>query len=145
MLRERSRLKNGVLATVIVFAAPMLIECKQLGGKGGGLPGGLGGGNCPQSEADLEKASWGLNADVEGKLKAGLSSAMTVKELAAKLDADIAMACGNLAKDLGATDADIAPKGDGKKSEAACNAAVKFIGEFKAKAKGSISVKAKEP
>ena len=40
MPRQRSRVKNGVLATVIVlFATPWLVECKQLGGKGGGLPG----------------------------------------------------------------------------------------------------------
>src|SRR5262249_27687319 len=140
MVRERSRLKNGVLATVIVIAAtPWLIECKQMGGPGGGLPGNLGGGgSCPKTEADVDKASWGLKADLEGKLKAGLSAAASMKELSAKIEGDVTAACSNLAKDLGATDADLAPKGEGpgKKAEAACDAAAKFIGEFKAKAKG---------
>jgi len=69
MLRERSRLKNGALATMIAIAAsPWLVECKELNKAGvPGVPGG--GGSCPNSEADIEKATWGLSADVEGKLK----------------------------------------------------------------------------
>src|SRR5690242_13459000 len=99
MPRQRSRTKNGVLATVIVLiATPWLVECKQLGGKGvPGMPGG--GGSCPQTEADVDKASWGLNADVEAKLKAGLSAAASMKEISAKIEADVTTACTNLAKD----------------------------------------------
>src|SRR5215471_20340861 len=149
MVSKRSRLKNGALATVVVIAAtPWLIDCNQLGGKGGGLPGDLGGGgSCPKTEADVDKASWGLKADLEGKLKAGLSAAASMKELSAKIEGDVTTACTNLAKDLGASDADLAPKGDGpgKKAEAACDAAAKFVGEMKAKAHAKIEVKAKEP
>src|SRR5260221_1284304 len=148
MLRERSRLVNGALATVIALvAAPGLIECKQMGGKGGpGVPGLGGGGNCPQSPDDIAKASWGLNAEIEGKVKAALDAAATLKEISAKLEADVTAACGDLAKDLGATDADLATKeqGPGKQAEAACGAAAKLIGEVKAKAKGKFEVKAKE-
>src|SRR5215471_13771999 len=114
MRRQRSRVKNGVLATAIVMlATPWLIECKQLGGKGGGVPGlpGGGGGSCPQIEADIEKATWGLDADVEGKLKAGLAAAASMKDISAKIEGDVTTACTNLAKELGATDADLAPKG----------------------------------
>src|SRR5215471_16944155 len=148
MMRERRRLKHGALATMIAIAAsPWLLECKEMSKAGvPGVPGG-GGGSCPNSEADIEKATWGLNADVEGKLKAGLSAAASLKEISAKIEGDVTAACTDLAKDLGATDADLAPKGDGpgKKAEAACNAAVKFVGEMKAKAHAKIEVKAKEP
>jgi hypothetical protein len=131
---------------IAIAASPLLTQCKDLSKAGvPGVPGG--GGSCPSSEADIEKATWGLNADVEGKLKAGLSAAASIKEISAKIEGDVTTACTNLAKDLGATDADIAPKGDGpgKKAEAACDAAAKFLGDLKAKAHAKIEVKAKEP
>src|SRR6201992_811253 len=97
MLRERSRMKNGVLATVIAIAAtPWLVEGKNMRGApgGGGLPGVPGGGgSCPQSVDDIAKASWGLNADVEAKLKAGLSGSATTKDICGMLEAVLPGAC----------------------------------------------------
>lgn len=93
------------------------------------------------------KASFGLEAKVEGKVKAALAAGAALQGLAAELEADVAAACGNLAKDLGASDDDIEPKeeGPGKKAEAACQAAVKVLGEVKAKVKGSLKVKVVPP
>ena len=110
-----------------------------------GVPGG--GGACPASLDEIGKASWGLDATLEGRVKASLSAAASLKEISAKLEADVTAACGMLAKDLGAKDADLAPKaaGPGKSAEAACQAAAKLIGDLKAKAKGKVEVKAKEP
>ena len=42
-----------------------------------GIPGG--GGNCPENPGDIMKASWGLDAELEGKVKAGLSAAAALK------------------------------------------------------------------
>src|SRR5262249_26602300 len=113
----------------------------------GEVPGIGGGSNCPDSEADIEKASWGLDADSEAKLKAGLTGAAVMRDISAKIEGDVTTACTNLAKDLGATDADIAPKGEGpgRKAEAACDAAAKFVGQLKAQAKAKIAIVAKEP
>jgi hypothetical protein len=126
---------------------PALLDCKKLPG-GGGMPGVPGGGGaCPASLDEIGKASWGLDATLEGRVKASLSAAASLKEISAKLEADVTAACGMLAKDLGAKDADLAPKaaGPGKSAEAACQAAAKVVGDLKAKAKGKVEVKAKEP
>src|SRR5882724_4172801 len=73
--------------------------------------------------------------------------AMPPQSSSVKIEGDVTAACTNLAKDLGASDADLAAKGDGpgKKAEAACDAAAKFVGELKAKAHAKIEIKAKAP
>jgi hypothetical protein len=107
-------------------------------------------GSCPANVADadaLMAANFGLEGELEGKVKASLAAGADLQKIAVDLEAEVATACGNLAKDLGATDADIKPKSDGpgKKAEAACDAAVKLIGEVKAKAAGKIKVEVKPP
>ncbi|HEY6557507.1 MAG TPA: hypothetical protein VI072_09540 [Polyangiaceae bacterium] len=119
-----------------------LVDC---GGKGmPGMPGGMPGG-CPADIASADAvmdANFGLQGELEGKVKAALAAGANLQELAAEVEGEVATACGNLAKDLGASDDDIKPQedGPGKKAEAACNAAVKFVGEAKAKAKGTLKV-----
>ncbi|MBK8994684.1 MAG: hypothetical protein IPM35_02890 [Myxococcales bacterium] len=105
------------------------------------------GGNCPNSAEAAMSASFGLKGEAEGKVKAALAAGASLQALAVELEADVAGACGKLAKDLGASDADIEPKdsGPGKKAEAACQAAVKVLGQVKAKAKGSLRVQVKPP
>jgi hypothetical protein len=132
---------TGVMTLVSV---PLLLaDC------GGGLPGadGLPGapGGCPADIADasaIMSANFGLEGELEGKVKAALSAGANLQKIAVDIEAEVSTACGNLAKDLGASDDDITPKeeGPGKKAEAACQAAVKFIGEAKAKASGSLTV-----
>ena len=105
------------------------------------------GGDCPRTAEAAMSASFGLKGELEGKVKAALAAGAALEGLAAELEADVAGACGKLAKDLGASDGDLRPKDDGpgKKAEAACKAAAKVIGQVKAKAKGSLSVQVKPP
>jgi len=129
---------------VAVAMAPLFVHC------GGGMPGMPGGGGCEVDLANpqaIMSANFGLDASIEGKLKAGLAAGANLQKLALQIEGDVAGACGQLAKDLGASDADITPaeEGPGKKAEAACNAAVKLIGEFKAKASGSLKVDVTPP
>src|SRR5262245_33719671 len=134
MLRQRSRFAQGTLATVVAFTAiTAFTQCKNMPGGAPGVPGAPGGGSCPSSPDDIMKASWGLDAKLEGRVKAGLSAAASMGEIAAKVEGDVTAACTGLAKDLGASDADLAPKeqGPGKKAEAACGAAAKLIGDLK--------------
>jgi hypothetical protein len=133
--------------------SPLLMDCGKKGMPGGldkvpgadSIPGG-----CPANIADAEavmKANFGLKGELEGKVKAALAAGANLQKLAADIEGEVATACGNLAKDLGADKKDLKPKedGPGKKAEAACNAAVKLIGDFKAKAKGTLKVDVKPP
>jgi hypothetical protein len=103
-----------------------------------GVPGG--GGACPVDMAkvdaiesfDFEK-EFKLKADVAAKLKAGAAAAAEMKALSDKIDADLKVACGNLAHDLGGA-------GDYKDGQDACKAAIKSIGEVKAKMGASAKV-----
>jgi hypothetical protein len=78
-----------------------------------------------------------LDASASAKLKGGLTAAINLKGLAMEIDGDLKGACGNLAKDLGAT-------GDFADGKSACEAAIKVMGEVRAKlganAKASLAV-----
>ena len=131
-----------VLAAMLV--SPLLIDC-------GGLPGmdKLGGLPVPAKCPDLKdpegilKASFGLQGDMEAKVKAGIAAAANLQALAGQIEGDVVLGCSGLAKDLGATDADLKPaeEGPGKHAEAACNAAVKFLGKAKAEASAAGEMK----
>ena len=117
-----------------------------------GHPGKRGGiRKCPdlKDPQAILKASFGLKGDMEGKVKAALSASAELQGLAAVIEADVVGACSGLAKDLGATDADLKTddSGPGKKAEHACNVAVKFLGTAKAEAKaaGALTVKVTPP
>lgn len=131
------------------MSAPMLLaDCGKLPG-GGKMPDGLPGG-CPANIADASAimgANFGLEGELEGKVKAALSAGAHLQKIAVDVEAEVATACGNLAKDLGVDEAQLQPAepGPGKKAEVACDAAVKVIGELKAKAQGKITVNAKPP
>jgi hypothetical protein len=90
------------------------------------------GGNCPDLAkidailaADFSK-DFKINAEAGAKLKAATAAAVEIKAFADGIDADLKVACGNMAKDLG-------QNGDYKDGKAACDAAIKGIGEVKAK------------
>ncbi|MBX3181500.1 MAG: hypothetical protein KIT72_13495 [Polyangiaceae bacterium] len=132
--RNVSRL-FGLSALVLT---PALINC-------GGLPGIPGvplPGDCPSDPSAIAEASWGLSAEIEGKVKGGLQAAANLTNLAAEVEGEVALACATLAIDLGADESDTQPAedGPGKKAEAACQAAVKALGAVKAKASGSLKV-----
>jgi len=121
---------------------PLLIDC----GAGKGLPGMPSmPGACPADVADADavmKANFGLEGELEGKVKAALAAGANLQALAGEIEGEVSGACGKLAKDLGASDADIKPKedGPGKKAQAACDAAIKALGDAKAKAKATLKV-----
>jgi len=75
-----------------------------------------------------------LEASAGAKLKAGISGAVTLQAMAAQVDADLKLACGGLAKDLGAT-------GEFKTGEEACKAAIKAMGDARAKIGGKLTAK----
>ncbi len=129
-----------LLSWILLPVAALSLNC-------GAIPGMPGGGDCPDSPEAAMKADFGLEAKMEGKVKAALAAGAALKGLAAEVEADVTLACSNLAKDLGASDDDIETDDDGpgKKAEAACQAAVKVLGEVKAKAKGSLQVKVVPP
>lgn len=66
--------------------------------------------------------------------RVGISAALNLKNLAAQIDGDLKLACGGLAKDL-------TGKADYKSGSEACEAAVKAMGEVKAKFGASASIK----
>src|SRR5450432_1888794 len=118
---------------VTALGSPLLMDC-------GKMPGGLPSapsvpgmpGNCPDmANADaVANFDWAkefkLDASASAKLKGGLAAAINLKGLAGEIDGDLKGACGNLAKDLGAT-------GDFADGHAACEAAIKVMGEVRAK------------
>lgn len=122
----------------LVLAAPLMIHC-------GGMPAIPGApsvpgmpGSCPdvanvEAVANFDWAGqFKLDAQAAGKLKGGITAAINLQDLAAQIDGDLKLACGNLAKDLGAT-------GDFADGKSACEAAVKAMGDVK----GKIGAKAK--
>jgi len=142
MVDKRWRRIGPVLGALTLAAVPMLVDCGGMP-KMPGVPGMPGG--CPADITDpsaIMSANFGLGGEMEGKLKAALSASANLQELAGQVEGDVTTACGNLAKDLGATDADLKPKeeGPGKKAEAACGAAVKMLNQVKAKASGTLKV-----
>src|SRR3954470_2877723 len=142
--RGRS-LSSTLMAVMIVASVPLLNNCGKLpGGMPGGVPKVPGApGGCPANIADasaIMSTNFGLEGELEGKVKAALAAGADVQAIAVDVEGEVVTACSNLAKDLGAKDDDLKPKEDGrgKKAEAACNVASKLIGEFKAKAKGKL-------
>src|SRR5450432_42978 len=150
---EPMKTTRAWLGAGLILAVPLMIDCGGMKGIPGApkmpdVPGAPG--SCPANIADadaLMAANFGLEGELEGKVKASLAAGADLQKIAADLEADVATACGTLAKDLGASDADLKPKSDGpgKKAEAACDAAVKLIGEVKAKAGVKFKIDVKPP
>ncbi|HWA75056.1 MAG TPA: hypothetical protein VG937_22105 [Polyangiaceae bacterium] len=152
----RGRKKTGyLLAWLVVLTAPALLtQCGKMPGGvpgGGAVPGVPGVGDaCPANIADaaaIMNANFGLQGELEGKVKAALAAGANLQKIAVDVEGEVTAACTNLAKDLGVGDDALKPADDGpgKKAEAACAAASKAIGELKAKAQGKVTVEAKPP
>ena len=145
-----SKTSRAWLGAGLILAFPLIVDCGAMKGIPGApkLPDVPGG--CPANIADasaIMSADFKLGGELEGKAKGALAAGADLQKIAADVEAEVATACGNLAKDLGASDADLKPKeeGPGKKAEAACNAAVKLMGEVKAKAGVKFKVDIKPP
>src|SRR5688572_2327168 len=108
MVAERWRKFSGpVLGTMTLAIAPLLMDC------GGGMPGvpGMPGG-CPADIADAKavmSANFGLRGELEGKVKAALAAGAALQAIAVEVEGEVSVACGNLAKDLGASEDEIKP------------------------------------
>ena len=142
------KLLGALLATGLL--SMLAASCGAAVGLGGNM-GGLGNvaglaGKCP----DLTKpesimafdfaSNFKVSAQAGAKLKAATAAAVDLKGFADQIDADLKLACGNIAKDLG-TGADF------KDGKSACDAAMKGIADTKAKlgAGAKIAVVVKEP
>src|SRR5258706_1985888 len=128
------------MALMVLASVPMLMDCGAGGMPGVGKIHGAPAmpGSCHANIADasaIMSANFGLQGELEGKVKAALAAGADLQKIAADVEAEVTTACSNLAKDLGADDASLKPKADGpgKKAEAACGAAIKVLGEVKAK------------
>ncbi len=156
MVTTQWKWARGTLAGLIMLGgAGLMMNC---GGKlpgGGALPGGgTLPGACPADVNDAAavlKTNFGLKGELEGKVKGALAAGANFQAIAADFETEVATACGNLAKDLGAKNIEPTEAGPGKRAEAACNAAVAALTELKIKAFGkgaaeaSLKVKAEPP
>lgn len=130
--------------------APVIVNCAAANGALGGVASKAGDvtgmGKCPdvtnvESILAFDFASnFKIDAAAGAKLKAGTAAAVEIKGFADQVDADLKLACGNIAKDLGHT-------GDLKDGKTACEAAIKGINDVKAKlgAGAKIAITVKEP
>lgn len=149
--KRGSKLPSQIMAVMVLASVPLLNNCGKLPGKVPGAPDMPGvPGACPANIADaaaIANANFGLEAELEGKVKAALGASAELQGISAEIEGEVVTACSDLAKELGAKDDDLKPKSDepGKKAEAACDVAAKLIGEFKAKAKGKIVVDYTKP
>ncbi len=112
------------------LSAPMFLNCGSLP-KVPGVPDMPGTCNLDTSSAEaIAKFDFAgefkLDVTAAGKLKNGITAAVELKAFADSIDADLKVACGGIAKDLG-------HGGDFKSGEEACKAAITAMGEVKAK------------
>lgn len=135
-LRNVKRIVTGAFASggLALLVASCGAAQGALGAASNATGGALGG-KCP----DLSKPETIMSADFAGtfkldaetgaKLRAATAAAVDIKGFADQIDADLKAGCGGIAKDLGAS-------GDFKDGKAACDAAIKAIGDAKAKLGG---------
>jgi hypothetical protein len=128
---------------------PLVASCGAAQGAMGAasdMTGGRLGAKCPditKVESILAfdfQQNFKVSADAAAKLKAGTAAAVEIKGFADQVDADLKLACGNIAKDLGEA-------GEPKDGKAACDLAIKGINAFKAKmgANAKMALVVKEP
>ncbi len=152
---RRTTAGNAIAWLILVSAPILLSQCGKMPGGGplnDALPSGAPGLSdaCPTNIADaaaLMDANFGLEAGLEGRVKAALSAGAHLQNIAASVEADVVTACSNLAKDLGVSDDALKPSDNspGKASESACAAAAKAITDLKAQAKAKVVIEAKPP
>lgn len=145
MKRASKKMVGGLIASLALV--PMVASCGAMQGamSAAGSATGMGG-KCPDLK-DINAilsfdfaSNFKLQAETGAKLKAATAAAVEINALAAQIDADLKGACGGIAKDLGAG-------GEFKDGTAACEAAIKAIGDVKAKIGGSakIAINVKPP
>ncbi len=126
--------------TVFLALVWGVVSCDLLGGSAvdpGAVTGAAAG--CPKlgNAAAAGKVDWAgefaLDAATAGKIKGGVTAALELKALAATIDADLKLACGGLATDLGRA-------GNFQDGKAACDAALAALADVKAKMGASAKI-----
>ncbi|HOU94618.1 MAG TPA: hypothetical protein PLU22_26385, partial [Polyangiaceae bacterium] len=83
------RWQKSIVPAFALIAAPMLMNCSG----GGGVPGMPGGGGaCKVDLKDpsaIMKASFGIDAELEGKVKAAMAAGANLQKIAADIEAEI--------------------------------------------------------
>ena len=132
--------RKNVLGAAIAFGilVPVFASgCGAMGNLASAVPGA--GGKCPdltKPEAILAfdfASNFKISAQAGAKLKAATAAAVELKGFADQIDADLKAGCGGLAKDLGAGS-------DFKDGKSACEAAIKAIGDAKAKVGAGLKI-----
>ena len=111
MISKQFRKTRGlIVGTAALGGALLLIDCggklpspAGAGNNGAGPGGGLPGlaqipGSCPAdigNASAIMNAKFGLDAALEGKVKAALSAGANLQAIAADLETQVATACGN--------------------------------------------------
>jgi len=97
----------------------------------GGRFGGLGGLACPYlvGEGNLLSAQISANARANAKIRTFLVAVRDLNHVSMQMEAQAAKACSNIGRDLGLTEAQLAPRGNnpGALAQSACNAAAMQI------------------
>jgi hypothetical protein len=126
------------LPFLVVLALSGLFAMTIAGCNRKGLP-GVPGGGCPnlatvEGVARVDFAhEFKLKADVAHKLKAGVEAAVELKAFADRIDADLKVGCGGLAKDLGSEE-------KFEDGQSACRAAIQAMDSARAKLGASAHV-----
>ena len=134
-------MRTGLTAVTLPIATALVavVAC-DLGGTT--VPGSdvvKGAASCPDvsSVEAVMSIDWAkefqIDAALGAKVQAGVAGAIELDAFAKKLDADLKVACGGLAKDLGGGS-------DFENGEAACKAAIKAIGDIKGKLGGGARI-----
>ena len=149
MRAYRGHRVSGALIAAVLLLSPFLMDCGKKGmpGEMDKVPGAENiPGECPANIADADavmKANFGLQAELEGKVKAALAAGANLQKLAAEVEGEVAAACGKLAKDSApptrTRSRRTAARARRRKRRARGHEA---HDEFKAKAKGSLQVHA---
>lgn len=137
------RLQTATLLLATLAPAVMVASC-DLSAASTAVPKDVAGAanaaaSCPDvsSVQAIAKVDWaaefGIDAAIGTKLKSGVMAAVSLDGFAKKLDADLKVACGGLATDLGAS-------GDFADGKTACQAAMKAMADVKGKLGGGFKV-----
>ncbi len=138
----RARSSRWILGGLGAASLGLALGACDMGSLGSAAPADVAGAaaKCPnlatvKAAGQVDWASeFELDAKAAAQIKGGVEAALELRDFAKKLDADLKLACGGLAKDLGGGN----KFANGKE---ACDAAVKAMANAKAKIGGNLKLK----
>jgi hypothetical protein len=106
------------------LVAAVLVACGgEFGAAGGGMGNALGNFACPELQGGAMNAQFEADAHANATIRAFVTAAGDLQGVAAKAEADVGGACERIARDLGATPGELAPRPNEGRVTTACNAA----------------------